>query len=55
MYLTVQNLPRNIRFKEENVLLVGVIPGPSEPELAMNAYLSPLVELKARLGKGASM
>ena len=44
MYLTIQNLPRNIRCKQQNVILVGVIPGPSEPELAMNSYLSPLVE-----------
>ena len=44
IYLTVQNLPRNIRCKEENVILIGVIPGPSEPNLVMNSYLSPLVE-----------
>ena len=44
MYLTIQNLPRNIRCKEENVILVGVLPGPSEPRLAMNSYLSPFVE-----------
>ena len=37
MYLTIQNLPRNVRCKEENVILVGVIPGPSEPQLAMNS------------------
>lgn len=44
MYLTIQSLPRNIRCEEQNVILVGVMPGPSEPELAMNSYLSPLVE-----------
>ena len=44
IYLTIQNLPRNIRCKEENVILVGVIPGPNEPSLVMNSYLSPLVE-----------
>lgn len=44
MYLTIQNLPREIRCKEENVILVGVLPGPSEPKLTMNSYLSPLVE-----------
>ena len=37
IYLTIQNLPRELRYKEENVLLVGLLPGPSEP------YLSPLV------------
>ena len=44
IYLTIQNLPRSERFKERNVLLVGVIPGPSEPSLTMNSYLGPLVE-----------
>lgn len=44
IYLTIQNLPRNERFKEENVILVGLIPGPTEPNLVMNSYLAPLVE-----------
>lgn len=44
IYLTIQNLPRSERFKEENVILVGVIPGPSEPNLVINSYLSPLIE-----------
>ena len=44
IYLTVQNLPRNERYKEENVILVGIIPGPSEPSLTTNSYLAPLVE-----------
>ena len=44
MYLVLMNLPRNERFKTENVILVGVIPGPSEPKLNVNPYLSPLVD-----------
>ncbi len=44
IYLTVQNLPCSQRYKEENVILVGVMPGPSEPPLTMNSYLGPLVE-----------
>ena len=44
IYLTLQNLPRSERFKEENIILVGVIPGPSEPNLVINSYLGPLVE-----------
>ncbi len=43
LYLAVMNLPRNIRFKRENIIIVGVIPGPSEPPLTINTYLSPLV------------
>ena len=28
MYLTINNLPRSERFKTENVILIGVMPGP---------------------------
>lgn len=44
IYLTVQNLPRNERYKQENVILIGVIPGPKEPHLTINSFLTPLVE-----------
>ena len=43
MYLVINNLPRHIRFKQQNVLLVGMIPGPSEPH-NINTYLSPLIK-----------
>ena len=32
IYLTIQNLPHDERYKTENIILVGVIPGPKEPE-----------------------
>ena len=32
MYIAIQNLPREERYTPENVLLVGVIPGPHEPK-----------------------
>lgn len=44
IYLTVQNLPRHKRFKEENIILVGILPGPKEPHFTINSFLSPLVE-----------
>ena len=44
IYLTVQNLPRSERYKQENVILVGIMPGPCESALTINSYLSPLVE-----------
>jgi len=45
LYLVILNLPRAIRFKPENVLIAGVIPGPKEPSLGeMNSYLRPLVK-----------
>ena len=44
IYLVVMNLPRKLRYKFENILLVGLIPGPKEPALHINSYLSPLIE-----------
>ena len=32
IYLTVQNLPRTERYKMENIILVGIMPGPQEPK-----------------------
>lgn len=31
MYLTILNLPYYCRFKRQNIILLGIIPGPSEP------------------------
>ena len=45
LYLVILNLPRSIRFKPENILIAGIIPGPKEPRLSeMNSYLRPLVK-----------
>lgn len=41
IYLTIMNLPRSIRFKRENVILIGVLPGPSEPKHDINTYIEP--------------
>ena len=42
--MSIQNLPRHLRYKEENIILVDLIPGPSEPSLTINSYLTPLVQ-----------
>ena len=42
IYLTILNLPRGIRNKS-NVILVGLIPGPHEPQHDINTFLEPLV------------
>ena len=45
MYMVCLNLPPSIRNEIENVYLVGVIPGPSEPSLEqINSFLRPLVD-----------
>lgn len=45
VYLVCLNLPPEIRHRTENVLLVGVIPGPSTPSLhQINHILKPLID-----------
>ena len=44
LYLVLMNLPRSERFKRQNVFLVGIIPGPSEPRNNINSFLTPLVD-----------
>ena len=45
LYLVILNLPRSMRFKPENILIAGIIPGPSEPKTnTLNSYLRPLVK-----------
>ena len=43
IYFAVNNLPRNIRFKPENLIIAGIIPGPVEPQYTINTYLEPIV------------
>lgn len=51
IYLAILNLPRHLRYKVENIILVGLMPGPHEPKLNVNSYLEPLVkELKTFWG-----
>ena len=42
VYLAVMNLPRQVRYKRKNMLLIGIVPGPSEPK-DINNFLQPLV------------
>ena len=45
IYMVCLNLPPAIRYKAENMYLVGIIPGPKEPSLhQINHLLSPLVD-----------
>ena len=54
IYLTILNLPRNLRYKQENVIL-GLIPGPHEPELDINTYLGPLVNELLKIWDGVEL
>ena len=44
IYLTILNLPRQERYRLENIILVSIIPGPKEPKLTLNPLLAPFVE-----------
>ncbi|KAL1931077.1 hypothetical protein VTP01DRAFT_10214 [Rhizomucor pusillus] len=53
VYLTINNLPRSQRFKTNNIILVGVIPGLKEPKknrrgIDMKTYEHPGREVKVR-------
>ena len=41
--LVLLNLPRHERYKFENIIVAGILPGPSEPKLTANTFLEPLV------------
>lgn len=46
-YMTLMNLPRDQRFKQENVLLVGIIPAFEHEPTSLNSFMKPMVaELK---------
>lgn len=55
IYMSVLNLPREIRYKQENTILVGLIPGPHEPSRDINSFLKPLVNDLNRLWRGVDM
>lgn len=43
LYLVILNLPREERYKIENIILVAIIPGPKEPKKTVNSFLAPLI------------
>ena len=55
IYLAILNLPREERFKRQNLILVGIIPGPKEPNLHLNTFLEPLVNDLLILWDGVEM
>ena len=55
IYLTIMNLPRELRFRQENVILVGLIPGPKKLEITVNTFLTPLVDELLEFLEGVQM
>ena len=53
IYGVICNLPRDIRFKKENMLTLGLLPGPNEVKLdRINHYLSPIIDELLELWNG---
>jgi hypothetical protein len=56
IYAAICNLPRDIRFKRENLLLLGLLPGPNEVSLhKINHYLAPIVNELESLWNGVTL
>ena len=52
IYLVILNLPREERYKLQNIIVVGVIPGPKEPQEHINSFVDPMVEKLLSLWSG---
>ena len=53
IYMSIQNLPRDVRYHPENIVIIGIIPGPRDPKKTMNSFLTPLVlELQEAWSQG---
>lgn len=55
VYLTIMNLPRHLRYKRENMIVVGILPGPHEPSYNINSFLQPLVTELMELWNGIEL
>ena len=55
IFMTVMNLPRASRYIEDNVILVGIIPGPNEPHFTVNSYLDLLIDELLELWSGVEL
>jgi hypothetical protein len=56
IYTAICNLPRDMRFKRENMLILGILPGPDEVSLhKINHYLAPIVNDLESLWGGVTL
>ncbi|GET54361.1 hypothetical protein GLOIN_2v1775288 [Rhizophagus irregularis DAOM 181602=DAOM 197198] len=56
IYAAICNLPRDIRFRRENLLTLGILPGPKEVSLhKVNHYLAPIVNELETLWAGLTL
>ncbi|EUC58792.1 transposase family Tnp2 protein [Rhizoctonia solani AG-3 Rhs1AP] len=55
-YISLNNLPRHLRFLRENICLILVTPGPKEPnDYTLDQMLGPLIEELLELNQGVEM
>ena len=56
IYIAICNLPRDVRFKRENLLIIGLLPRPHKVSLhKINHYLAPIVDELETLWAEASL
>ena len=55
IYMVLMNLPRSIRFRKENVILVGIIPALKHEPKSLNHFLNPAVDELNALWKGVKV
>ena len=54
--MAICNLSRDIRFKRENLLVLGLLPGPNEVSLhKINHYIAPIVNELLSLWSGVTL
>ena len=55
LYLVLLNLPRHLRFKWENVIVVGIVPSLDGEPKSLNEFLQPAVDELQALWEGARL
>ncbi|MEW8562130.1 MAG: hypothetical protein AB2541_08490 [Candidatus Thiodiazotropha sp.] len=55
LYMVILNLPLAVRFKKENMIIVGIIPSLSKEPSCLDNFLLPMVSELKHLWKGVSM
>src|SRR5205814_3528649 len=56
IYGVICNLPREVRFKKENMLILALLPGPNEVKLhKINYYLAPIVDELLEFWSGVNL
>ena len=56
LYAAIYNLPRDIRFKRENLLIISILPGLNEVSLhKINHYMAPMVDELESLWSGMTL